>query len=85
MRKIKIKFGKNKSLINIKKIINNVNKVSHNYKDMIINGKDLLQMEFDFAKSLKNRKKLNNFEAYLPTIDVEDKYFASENKFTKNK
>ena len=82
---IKIKFGKNKSLINIKKIINNVNKVSHNYKDMIINGKDLLQMEFDFAKSLKNRKKLNNFEAYLPTIDVEDKYFASENKFTKNK
>ena len=52
---------------------------------MIIQGKDLLQLEYDLAKNLKNKKKLNNFEAYLPTIETEDKFFAGENKFIKNK
>ena len=82
---ISMKFGKNKSMGKVKKIFNEVNKFSHNCKDMIINGKDLLQIEYELSKNLKNRKKLNNFEAFLPSVDVEDKYFAGENKFTKNK
>ena len=77
-------FKNNYSLKNYKKLIKEVNKVSHNCKDMIIKGKDLLQFEYDLAKNLKNKKKLNNFEAYLPTIEIEDKYFAGENKFIKN-
>ena len=84
-KEISVEFGKYKSLGNIKKIFKDVNKFSHNCKNMIINGKDLLQVEYDFVKNLKNKKKLNNFEAYLPSADVEDKYFAGESKFTKNK
>ena len=82
---ISMKFGKYKSMGKNKKIFNDVNKYSHNCKDMIINGKDLLQIEYELSKNLKNKKKLNNFEAFLPSVDVEDKYFAGENKFTKNK
>ena len=76
-------LNKNYSAKNFKKIIKELNKVSHNYKGLIVEGKDLLHLEFDFAKNLKNKKKINNFEAYLPTIDIEDKYFAGETKFQK--
>ena len=51
----------------------------------MVKGQDLWQLENDFVKSLKNKKIINNFESYLPTTDVEDKYFCIKNKhFNKN-
>ena len=80
------KFKINKKILtikNIKKIINEVNKKSHNCKGLIVEGQDLLQLEYDYAKSLKNKKKINNFESYLPSIDIEDKFFAGKKQNSK--
>ena len=55
MRKEKYLFFKsNIQLKNDKKIINNINKDINNYEDLFIKGQVLLQLEYDYAKSLKN-------------------------------
>ena len=71
-------MNKNYKIKSFKKIVKELNKISNNYKGLIVEGKDLLQLEFEYAKNLKNKKKINNFEAFLPTIDLEDKNFAGE-------
>ena len=68
---------------NLKKLVNDINKVSHNFEGLLVKGESLLQLEYDYVKSLKNKKILNNFEPYLPTIEVEDKYFINKNKLSK--
>ena len=78
-------FKKVHSLKNLKKIINSVNKTSYNLKGLIVKGQDLWQLENDFAKSLKNKKIINNFESYLPTAHLQDKYFCvNHNLLNKN-
>lgn len=76
-------MNKNYKIKSFKKIVKELNKISNNYKGLIVEGKDLLQLEFEYAKNLKNKKKINNFEAFLPTIDLEDKNFAGESKYHK--
>ena len=84
MRKEKYLFSKsNIQLKNYKKIINNINKDTNNCEGLFIKGQDLLQLEYDYVKSLKNKKIINNFESYLPSSEVEDKFFGGKTKFTK--
>ena len=71
------------SLKNLKNIINDVNRKSTNCKGLIVKGRDLLELEYDNVKSLKSKKKINNFESYLPTAYIEDKLFAHENQISK--
>ena len=81
----KINLFKNIRIKNLKRLVNSVNKTSHNLKGLMVKGQDLWQLENDFVKSLKNKKIINNFESYLPTTDVEDKYFCIKNThFNKN-
>lgn len=67
-------------LKNLKKLVNDVNKASHNFEGLKVKGQNLLQLEYDYAKTLKNKKILNNYEAYLPTVEVEDKIFVNNEK-----
>ena len=84
MRKEKYLFYKdNIQLKNYKKLINSINKDTNNCQGLFIKGQDLLQLEYDFVKSLKNKKIINNIESYLPSTEVEDKYFGGNTKFTK--
>ena len=68
---------------NLKKLVNDVNRISRNFEGLIVKGENLLQLEYDFVKTLKNKKIINNIEAYLPSIEVEDKCFVHKNKFSK--
>ena len=84
LRKEKYLFSKsNIQLKNFKKIINSINRDTNNCQGLFIKGQDLLQLEYDYVKSLKNKKIINNIESYLPSAEVEDKYFGGKTKFTK--
>ena len=84
LRKEKYLFSKsNIQLKNYKKIINSINKDTNNCEGLFIKGQDLLQLEYDYVKSLKNKKIINNIESYLPSAEVEDKYFGGKTKYTK--
>jgi hypothetical protein len=84
MKKEKYLFFKNNiQLKDFKKIINNINRDTYNCQGLFIQGQDLLQLEYDYVKSLKNKKIINSIESYLPSSEVEDKYFAGKTKFTK--
>ena len=84
LRKEKNLFSKsNIQLKNYKKIINSINKDTNNCKGLFIKGQDLLQLEYDYVKSLKSKKIINNIESYLPSAEVEDKYFGGKTKYTK--
>jgi len=84
MKKEKYCFSKNNfRLKNFRKIINDINRDTYNYEGLIIQGQNLLQLEYNNAKSLKNRKIMNDFETYLPSVELEDKLFGGNTKFTK--
>ena len=84
LKKEKYLFSKsNIQLKNFKKIIKSINRDTNNCQGLFIKGQDLLQLEYDFVKSLKNKKIINNIESYLPSVEVEDKYFGGKTKFTK--
>lgn len=76
-------FKNNFRLKNLKKIVNEINKDSQNYEGLLVKGQNLLKLEYEYVKSLKNKKIINNFEAFLPTIDLEDKNFANNKNFLK--
>ena len=58
--------------------------INKNLQGLHINGKNLLKMEYDQFKSIKNRKIINNYELYLPTSDVEDIIFIDK-KYSNSK
>ena len=68
-----------KGFKNVRKIVNDVNKASHNFEGLIVKGQNLLQLEYDYVKNLKNKKIINNYEAYFPSIELEDKCFVNKN------
>ena len=67
-----------------KNLIEENDNINKNLEGLYIKGKNLLKMEYDQFKSIKNRKILNNYEMYLPSSDVEDIIFV-DNKYTKKK
>ena len=77
-------LGKKKNNKYYRNLIDETNKINNNFKGLYIKGKNLLKIEYDQIKSLKNRKIINNYEIYLPTIDVEDILFT-DNKYMNNK
>ena len=84
MKKEKYSFSKNNfRLKNFRKIINDINRDTYNYEGLLIQGQNLLQLEYNHAKSLKNKKIINDFETYLPSSELEDKFFVGNTKFTK--
>ena len=84
MKKEKYCFSKNNfRLKNFRKIINDINRDTRNYEGLLIQGQNLLQLEYNNAKSLKNKKIMNDFETYLPSTELEDKLFGGETKFSK--
>jgi len=84
MKKEKYCFSKNNfRLKNFRKIINDINRDTLNYEGLLIQGQNLLQLEYNNAKSLKNRKIINDFETFLPSVELEDKYFVKNTKFAK--
>jgi hypothetical protein len=84
MKKEKYCFSKNNfRLKNFRKIINDINRDTYNYEGLLIQGQNLLQLEYNNAKSLKNKKIINDYETYLPSSELEDKFFVGNTKFTK--
>ena len=77
-------LGKKKNNKYYRNLIDETNKINNNFKGLYIKGKNLLKIEYDQIKSLKNRKIINNYEIYLPTIDVEDILFTDK-KYINNK
>ena len=67
-----------------KNIIDETNNINNNFEGLFIKGKDLLKMEYEQIKSLKNKKIINNYETYLPSTDVEDILFTDK-KFINKK
>ena len=59
----------------------NINK---NFEGLCVGGRNLLKMEYEQFKNIKNRKILNNYEQYLPSSDVEDVVFVDK-KYSNNK
>ena len=59
----------------------NINK---NLEGLYIKGKNLLKMEYEQFKNIKNRKILNNYEQYLPSSEVDDVVFIDK-KYSNNK
>ena len=66
------------------KLIEETKKINNNLEGLHINGKNLLETEYEQIKSYKSKKILNNYEAYLPTSNYEDILFTDK-KYVNNK
>ena len=67
-----------------KNLIDESNNMNNNLEGLYIKGKNLLKIEYDQVKSIKNKKIINNYEMYLPSADVEDILFTDQ-KYINNK
>ena len=76
---------KKKYLKYYKNLIEENDNINKNFEGLYIKGKNLLKMEYDQFKSIKNRKILNNYEMFLPSSQVDDIIFIDKKQFTKNK
>lgn len=65
-----------------KNILEENENINKNLEGLFIKGRNLLKMEYDQFKSIKNRKILNNYEIYLPSSDVDDIIFIDK-KYSK--
>jgi hypothetical protein len=61
-----------------KNIIDETNNINSNLEGLYIKGKNLLKIEYEQIKSIKNKKIINNYETYLPSTDVEDILFTDK-------
>ena len=68
-----------------KNIIEENDNINKNLQGLYIKGKNLLKMEYDQFKSIKNRKIINNYELYLPSSHVEDIIFIDKKYGNRNK
>ena len=75
---------KKKNSIYYKRLIDETNKINNNFRGLYIDGKNLLKTEYEQLKSLKNKKIINNYELYLPTVEVEDRIFT-DRKYSNKK
>ena len=69
---------KKKYLKYYKSLLDENNNINKNLQGLYIIGKNLLRMEYEQFKSIKNRKILNNYETYLPSSEVEDIIFIDK-------
>lgn len=76
-------FGKKKDMKYFRNLIDESNNINKNYEGLFVNGKNLLSLEYEQSKSLKNKKIINNYEIYLPSSDTEDIVFTDK-KYRKN-
>ena len=51
---------------------------------LYIKGTNLLKIEYDQIKAIKNKKIINNYEMYLPSADFENILFIDQ-KYINNK
>ena len=68
-----------------KNIIEENDNINKNLEGLHIKGRNLLKMEFDQFKSIKNRKIINNYELYLPSSHVDDIIFIDKKYSNKYK
>ena len=76
-------LGKKKHIKYYKNIIDETNNINNNLEGLYIKGKNLLKIEYDQIKSIKNKKIFNNYEMYLPSTDVEDILFTDKKYVNK--
>ena len=77
-------IGKKNNIKYYKIVIDEANNINHNLEGLYIKGKNLLKIEYDQIKLLKNKKIINNNEMYLPSSDVEDILFTDKKYISKN-
>ena len=70
LRKKNMKYYKN--------LFDETNNINNNLEGLYVKGKNLLDIEYEQIKSLKNKKILNNYEKFLPNEDVEDIIFTDK-------
>mgnify|MGYP006873063191 CR=1 FL=1 len=78
-------FGKKKDTKYFKHLIDETNNINKNFEGLFINGKNLLSLEYEQTKSLRNKKIINNYEFYLPSSDTEDLVFTDRKYRKKTK
>ena len=66
-----------------KNLIEENDNINKNLEGLYIKGKNLLKMEYDQIKNIKNRKIINNYETYLPSAEVEDIIFIDKKNLKK--
>jgi hypothetical protein len=76
-------FGKKKDMKYFRNLIDETNNINKNFEGLFVNGKNLLSLEYEQTKNLKNKKIINNYEIYLPSSDTEDIVFTDK-KYRKN-
>ena len=77
-------LGKKKHMKYFKNLIDESNNMNKNLEGLYIKGKNLLKIEYDQIKAIKNKKIINNYEMYLPSADIEDILFTDQ-KYINNK
>ena len=78
-------FGKKKDMKYFRNLIDETNNINKNFEGLFINGKNLLSLEYEQTKNLKNKKIINNYEIYLPSSDTEDLVFTDKKYKKKTK
>ena len=61
---------------NINNLVNSINNVIKNYKDLFVNGRNLLKVEYDICKSIKGKKIINFYEDFIKKDEKCDKTFV---------
>ena len=77
-------LGKKKHMKYFKNLIDESNNINNNLDGLYIKGKNLLKIEYDQIKPIKNKKIINKYKMYLPSADIEDILFT-EQKYINNK
>ena len=71
-------FGKEKDMKYFRNLIDETNNINKNFEGLFVKGKNLLSLEYEQTKSLKNKKIINNYEIYLPSSDTDDVVFTDK-------
>ena len=61
---------------NINNLFYSINNAIKNYKDLVVNGKSLLKVEYDICKSIKGKKIINFYEDFIKKDEKCDKTFV---------
>ena len=61
---------------NINNLVNSINNAIKNYKELAVNGRSLLKVEYDICKSIKGKKIINFYEDFIKKDEKCDKTFV---------
>jgi hypothetical protein len=61
---------------NINNLFYSINNAIKNYKDLVVNGKSLLKVEYDICKSIKGKKIINFYDDFIKKDEKCDKTFV---------